>query len=233
MLKFMKYLGGETESPPEPKAGYKRCSACGNECPLSDFKRRATLLQSRAWTKNPNANKRLMYEGKICNTCHNERKRMADDMSPEAYRKRLVNERVNPLKIQARVEARRARGIMRRQTKSAKTLLKNAMPELRPMFDEITTMEVKLKNKLLHFQRTGQGECAASVFCARYLIMLESVRQQLRTRVETRQKLPDAWVDLIADRFTATLWDMFRAVADEHKQRLAPFMQHIPRTPEF
>jgi hypothetical protein len=231
-MKFMKYLNDLDNDAPEPKQGYKRCSECGNECPLSDFKRRATILQTRAWTKNPTAKKRLEYEGRTCNACHSTHRLKATDISPEVYRKKLVNQGLNPLKVQARVETRRLWGVINRKKKSSKTLLKNALPEIQPMIDEIRAIEKKLTNKMLHFKRIEQSEAEGSVFCARYMIMLESVRQQLKLKAMAKQKLPQDWHELIADRFTTTIWEMFRAVPAQHKQRLAPFMQHIPRTPE-
>jgi len=158
MLKFMRFLDGVNEPAPPPKQGHKRCSECHNECPLSDFVRRATLSQSKAWTKNPHAKKRLSYEGKTCNACHNAHRLNSMDMSPEAYRKRLINEGLNPLKVEARVEARRIRGIVNRKNKSAKTRLNNLMPELQPMFDEIDALENKLANKMVHLKRTNEGE---------------------------------------------------------------------------
>ena len=42
------------------------CTRCNTELERSEFKRLATLAQSRAWTKNPLATKRITYIGKIC-----------------------------------------------------------------------------------------------------------------------------------------------------------------------
>lgn len=231
-LKFLKYLNDDSELPTKPKQGFKRCSACKIECPLSDFVRKATLLQSRSWTKNEKAMKRLEYESRICNTCHSKKRLRAPDLSPEAYRKRLVNEGVNPIKIEARVNARRMRGAIQRKEKTKRTLLKNAMPELRPLLSEITDIENKLANKLLHLRRTGRGESESAVFCAKYGILFADVKQQLKLKAKAGQKIPSSWHTLIPDRFVVDLWDLFRAIPAEHKQRFAPFMSFIPRTPE-
>jgi hypothetical protein len=231
-MKFMKYLTDDFEITPKPKQGYKRCSECKTERPLSDFLRKASLLQSRAWTKNPNAQKRLQYESRTCNACYNTHRLRAPDLCPEAYRKRLVSEGLNPLKIEARVNARRTRGAIQRKEKTYRTLLKNAMPELKPLMEEILNLERKLKNKLLHLQRFGEGQSAGAVFCAKYCALFDSVKQQLKFKAKTGQKLPADWRELIADVFVADLWKMFRDIAPAQKQRFAPFMEHLPRTPD-
>lgn len=231
-MKFMKYLLDDTESTPAPKQGYKLCSKCKSERPLSDFIRNATLRQSRAWIKNPTAQKRLKYESKMCNECHNTHRLRAIDMNPEAYRKRLVSTGLNPLKIEARVNARRVWGAVRRMEKTANTKLRNAMPELKPLLQDMAAIENKLVNKLTHLRRSNQGESPSAIFCARYCILFDSVKQQLKLKAKAGQKIPADWHELIADRFKVDLWKLFREIPAEHKQRFAPFMKHIPRTPD-
>jgi hypothetical protein len=228
-MKFMKYLDALNNDAPKPKQGYKRCPACKRECPLSDFTRRATILQSRAWTKNPTSQKRLTYEGKHCNDCHNARRRKSVDISPEVYRKRLVTQGLNPLKIEERVNARRIRGAVNRTEKTLRTRLKNAAPELVPLLESMRDVEKRISNKLIHFRRTNKQDQAGTLFCARYMVMLDSVKQLLKLKAKTGAKLPAAWHELIAERFHSELWDLFKAVPAEHTQRLAPFLYHIPR----
>jgi len=229
-MKFMKYLNALNDDAPKPKQGYKRSPACKHECPLSDFVRRATILQSRAWTKNPNSQKRLTYEGKQCNACHRAARLKSIDLSPEVYRKRLVNQGLNPLKIEERVNARRMRGEVSRKEKTLRTHLKNAAPELVPLLESMRDVERRISNKLTHFRRTNQHEQAGAMFCARYMVMLESVKQLLKLKAKAGAKLPNAWHELIDQRFHSDLWDLFKAVPDKQTQRLAPFMQHIPRS---
>jgi hypothetical protein len=231
-MKFMKYLTEDYGLAPPPKPDHKRCTACKTERPLSDFVRKASLAQSKAWTKKPSLEKRLTYESRICNVCFHEKQLNPKDLSPEAYRKRLVNEGLHPMKIEARVKARRAQGALVRREKTSRTLLQNAMPELRPMFAEIADFEKKLRNKLVHLQRSHQGESEGAVFCAKYGILFDNVKQQLKMKAKAGQKLPTTWRSLISDKFVVDLWELFRALPDEHKQRFAVFMSALPRTPE-
>jgi hypothetical protein len=91
------------------------CSNCHVTKPIAEFKRRATLSESRNWTKNPNLKRPIEYEGKHCNDCH--RRRKPSELSPEELRRRLRSEEKNPLKIQAAVEKRYAKGKASRKQK--------------------------------------------------------------------------------------------------------------------
>ena len=81
------------------------CPVCTKEKERKDFKRLATLSQTKAWLRNPLASKRMTYIGKECNDCHKQTKRKYKDLTPVELQKRLINQGVNPIKIEAQVEA--------------------------------------------------------------------------------------------------------------------------------
>lgn len=84
------------------------CPICKASKPRKDFKRMATITQTRAWLRNPLASKRMTYIGKECNDCHKQTKRKQHQITPTELRKRLVNEGVNLLKIEATLARRKA-----------------------------------------------------------------------------------------------------------------------------
>jgi len=82
-----------TRYPDKPDSAY--CKSCSTIKPIADFTRRATLSESRNWTKKPNLKRAVTYEGKLCNNCH--RRRKPSELSPRRIKeKRMVNEGKNP-----------------------------------------------------------------------------------------------------------------------------------------
>lgn len=229
-MKFMKYLNAPDDTPPTPKQGYKRCSACQLEKPISDFVRTASLSQSRAWTKHFSSQKRLRYESKVCNACHRARSNTPNNLTPEVYRKRLVNEGVHPAKIQALVDARKVRGsrIRAEKTKSAK--LARALPQLQPLLADIRLTENKLKNKLTHLRRLNLADSMAGRFCAQYAFMVDDIKRLLRAKAKTGARLPDRWQALITDTKAGELRTAYRLIPAEHNQRFALFMLALPES---
>jgi hypothetical protein len=98
------------------------CPVCKTEKPRKQFKRFATLAQTKAWLHNPNATKRMTYIGKECNDCHKQTKRKPEDLTPEELRKKLVTAGVHPLVIQARVAKRRAKGSKQKSVSASRTM---------------------------------------------------------------------------------------------------------------
>ena len=86
------------------------CPKCNTDKERKHFKRLATLAQSRAWLSNPSATKRITYTGKECNECHKQIVRKTKDLTPNELHKRLINEGMNPMLVEARVAKRRAQG---------------------------------------------------------------------------------------------------------------------------
>lgn len=98
------------------------CPKCNTEKERKDFKRLATLAQSRAWLRNPLSTKRITYIGKECNECHKQTMRKNKDLTPNELHKRLINEGVNPMLIEARIIKRRAQGSKKKSVVSSRTM---------------------------------------------------------------------------------------------------------------
>jgi len=229
-MKFMKYLNAPDDTPPTPKQGYKRCSVCQRECPLFDFVRTASLSQSRAWTKHLSSQKRLRYESKVCNACHRARSNNPNNLAPEAYRKRLVNAGIHPMKIKALVDARKVRGSIKRREKTESAKLARALPQLQPLLADIRLTENKLRNKLIHLRRLNLADSMAGRFCAQYAFMVDDIKRLLRAKAKTGAKLPDDWRALVPESAAMSLWDAYRRIPAEHNQRFAVFMLALPKS---
>ena len=132
------------------------CSGCHTLKQIADFKRRATLSESRNWTKNPALKRAITYEGKLCNACH--RRRKPSDLSPEELRKRLVNEGANPLKIQAQVEAHYAKGKESRRQKQTKARAEHYEAQYNAMLKDTAEQLRKISEHLRYVKRTNKPE---------------------------------------------------------------------------
>jgi hypothetical protein len=98
------------------------CPKCNTIKERKDFKRLATLTQTRAWLRNPLAPKRITYIGKECNECHKQTIRKSSDLTPNELHKRLINEGKNPLVVHAQVAKRRAQGSQKKSVAASQTM---------------------------------------------------------------------------------------------------------------
>ncbi len=98
------------------------CPICNTKKARKDFKRLATLAQTRAWLRNPTTTKRITYIGKECNDCHKQTKRKPHDLTPNELHKRLINEGVNPMAIEVRIAKRRAQGSKKKSTVASRAM---------------------------------------------------------------------------------------------------------------
>jgi hypothetical protein len=140
--------------PDKPDGAY--CSGCHTLKPIADFTRRATLSESRNWTKNPELKRPILYEGKLCNGCQKRRK--PSDLSPEELRKRLVNEGANPLKIQAKVEAHYAKGKASRKQKQTKARAERYEAQYQAMLKDTAEQLRKTSEHLRYARRSSKPD---------------------------------------------------------------------------
>lgn len=99
----------------------KICKCCSQPKPPSDFKRYASLAQSRIWTRNPHMKRPIEYESVVCNVCARSKRKPTLKLSPENARRRMVNERENTLIIEQTVQRIRENALQRKRV----TILKN------------------------------------------------------------------------------------------------------------
>ena len=132
------------------------CSNCHVTKPIADFKRRATLSESRNWTKNPNLKRPIEYTSKVCNDCH--RRRKPSELSPEELRRRLRSEERNPLKIQAAVEQRYAKGKASRKQKQVKAKQEKYAEQYAALLTELAEKLRKTSEHLRYVKRSNKPQ---------------------------------------------------------------------------
>lgn len=98
------------------------CPVCKTAKQRKDFKRLATLSQTKAWLRNSLATKRMTYVGKECNDCHKQTKRTNKDLTPNELHRRLINEGMNTLVVQERIARRRAQGSKKKSAVMSKAM---------------------------------------------------------------------------------------------------------------
>jgi hypothetical protein len=98
------------------------CPICNTEKERKDFKRFATLTQTKAWLRKPDATKRMTYVGKECNECHKQTRRKSADLTPNELHRRLINEGVHPLVVQDQIAKRRAQGSKKKSVAASRTM---------------------------------------------------------------------------------------------------------------
>lgn len=148
------------------------CSGCSTIKPIADFKRRATLSESRNWTKNPDLKRAITYEGKLCNDCH--RRRKPSELSPEELRKRMVNEGKNPLIVQAKVKAHYAKGKESRRQKQTKARAERYEAQYTAMLKDTAEQLRKTSEHLRYARRSSKPDD--------YIESLEEKTRELRSQ---------------------------------------------------
>jgi signal recognition particle GTPase len=98
------------------------CPVCKTAKQRKDFKRMATLSQTRAWLRNALATQRMTYIGKECNDCHKQTRRKSKDLTPNELHRRLINEGVNPLVVEELIARRRARGAKKKSAVASRVM---------------------------------------------------------------------------------------------------------------
>jgi len=98
------------------------CPMCNTNKERKDFKRYATLSQTRSWLRNPLASKRMTYIGKECNECHKQTKRKNQDLTPTELQKRLINEGKHPLVVQTQIAKRRVEGSKKKSVSASRAM---------------------------------------------------------------------------------------------------------------
>lgn len=123
------------------------CPNCQTEKETKDFRRYASLAQTRSWLRNPNAQRRLEYVGKVCNTCSKEVKRNSKELTPAEYERRLINEGKHQVVIDELVRSRVKQGKEKLRAGALRALKIQRKPLFTPMIEEVQTLVRTLKRR--------------------------------------------------------------------------------------
>lgn len=208
-----------------------RCPACLLIKPRGEFKRKASLAQSRAWLKSSTATKRITYFGRTCNECAKQKQRARHKLTPAELEKALVNEGKNALYIKLAVEQRRAKG-MRGKQKGALRGLKTQRAKPYAEHRKEISRVVELANKKLAYLRGFNAhEDGAVKWCSHALTLLLRARNKLRNDQAQAKVAPDDWRDLISAEFPE-LKKAYAALNGRMQERLKPICVGITQIKE-
>jgi hypothetical protein len=200
------------------------CPNCNTERDRKDFQRYATLSQTRAWLKNPNAKTRLHYTGKICNACHKQTVRKPSEIPPEELRKRLVNEGKNPAMVE-HIHAQRIKaGKKRQSTGGLRAIKKQRSPMFTPVLNEITVTLAQVRTKRRYIKQVEHNERDLALVM-KYLDVCEAQLIIVRDKVNDKRKVgsvpPANWQALIDEDWHIERNQARAPILGRYKDRLA------------
>jgi hypothetical protein len=200
------------------------CPTCNIERDQAQFKRHASLSQTRSWLKNPSAQTRLLYTGKVCNYCHKRVARKPSTMSPEELRKRLTNEGKH-LDIIEHLYAQRVKAGKKRSSQSGtRALKKRRAPLFEPVMSNIGKVIASIRSRRLYVQQTDSSTDdgrTAIEYLDLCLAQTVFVRDKLMLRRKTARTPPAWWQNLIPpDDIHAISW-AYAALSTKYKDRFA------------
>lgn len=195
-----------------------RCPNCNNERELKDFKRFATLAQTRAWLRKPDASKRMIYVGSVCNACYKQIARKPRELTPAELRKRLINEGKNTAVIDALHESRVQYGKAKLRAGALRGLKLRRKGLFVPVIKELNDFVTKIKDRRQYVYKTCKNERAV-----RYLDACLAQALIAREKVLNKKKIggtpPDDWRSLLTDADNAERFNAYSYLPTQYKDR--------------
>jgi hypothetical protein len=202
------------------------CPNCETEKETKDFRRVATLAQTRAWLRNPNATRRMEYVGSFCNTCSKQHARHSKDLSPGEYRKKLINEGMHPLIIEELVKSRVKQGKAKLKAGAIRALRIQRTPQFIPLIAELRNLSRTLNRRIKNAQ-TQEMRAFLSTCLAQVLLSLAQLKEMKRTA----RAAPVCWQKLIKEVDQEDILSKFSRVSESEKVKIADILQtmRVPR----
>lgn len=205
-----------TADPPTPML--IRCPRCLLEKPRQEFKRLASLSQTRQWLRNPNAKTRHAYIGKFCNACHTKRK--PSELTPSELRKRLINEGKSIEFADMTYAVRRAQGKKRLAASAKRTRKKRYATLLDDHIAHISNLLSITRTRCNYHFKTTQDP-ATKTFQASAEVLLTQVKRELRELGLRGATIPPDWRRLVEATKTDALRQAYAEVRGELRDRVA------------
>lgn len=194
------------------------CPTCNKEKPRSQFRRYASLAQTRAWLKNPNAQRRLAYQGAECNECHRKTKRSISEIRPEELRKRLVKEGKSADYIEVAVSARKAQGRQRNAEGGRKGIKIREAPLYEAAVDAVNEFVAKVYSRRDYAQKTMRDQATVD-FLGLALATARIARDSLKEKRRRVAHAPECWQELVSDDARHELHRAYKRMGGEMKDR--------------
>lgn len=175
-----------------------QCPNCKTEREPRDFKRFATLAQTRAWLKKPDAQKRMIYVGSICNECHKQITRKPNELSPAELRKRLLNEGKSTLIVDSLHESRVQYGKAKLRAGALRALKFQRKDLFVPVLAELNKLVDTIKRRRKYIYATDKDPQAIG-FLDICLAQALIARDKVLAKKKAAGKPPDDWRTVISD----------------------------------
>lgn len=163
----------------------KQCIRCDQTKPPDAFKRRASLSQSRAWTKNPTMKMRLDYESAVCNACARTQSKSVMKLSPAEARKRMVNEGKTQLEIDGVLARMRKIALVSKRS----TILKNRQARFAPDYADMSKQLDREKKRAMRAPDDAR---------LREILRANEIFKRLK---HEGRKPPEHWEELLSNKF--------------------------------
>lgn len=196
-----------------------RCPNCNNDREPKDFKRFASLAQTRAWLKKPTATKRMIYVGSVCNACHKQSTRKTNEITPSELRKRLINEGKSTDMVDALHESRVKYGKAKLRAGAIRGLKLRRKELFVPVFKELNALVDQVKRKRLYIYKTCKDGLAIA-FLNVCLAQAIAVREKIMNKKKSAGIPPDDWRSLIDEHDNIERDHAFIRLAGKYKDRL-------------
>ena len=195
-----------------------QCPNCNNEREPKDFKRFATLSQTKAWLHNPNATKRMIYVGSICNDCHKQVTRKPNELTPAELRKRLINEGRSTEEVDALHESRVKYGKAKLRAGAIRGLKLRRKDLFVPVIKELNALVITIKSRRKYVYDTDKDEQALAYLDA-CLAQAVVAREKVRHKRKIGGVPPDNWRNLLDETYNNQRLRAFGRLSGEYKHR--------------
>lgn len=199
----------------------KICAKCGESHPLSKFKYRSTLAQSKAWGRSGNV--RMLLESKLCKDCRPKRK------PPRKLTKKEIHNRVQTGDMNSFIADKlREKKLQNAHNKQAiasrKRWLKAWKEELSAVLNPITYEIISARNTW-HYAR-GKGYVDKAEFYFEYYAMLkhEKTHAEMSHMLKPRRPPSARWAHYISPAVFTRIRDMWAALPPVFKQSRTPLL---------
>jgi hypothetical protein len=205
-----------------------QCPNCKTEREPRDFKRFATLAQTRAWIKKPDAQKRMIYVGSICNACHRQVMRKPNEISPAELRKRLINEGKSTLIVDSLHESRVQYGKVKLRAGALRALKLQRKDLFVPVVADLNKLINTIKRKRAYIYKTDKDMLALR-FLDTCLAQALIARGKVLAKKKAAGKPPDNWRALIDEDYDFERDNAYAYLSTTYKDRCYDIQQKFKK----
>jgi hypothetical protein len=194
------------------------CVKCRITKPRAEFRRHASLAQTRAWLQKPTATKRMVYTGTVCADCHKQTKRKPSQLSANEYRKHLINEGLPVEFADMAYTARRAKGKKKLSENGRNALKKHRAPLFDAAIATLNKLVQTCKDRRKYLIEQDPDP-EALFFMETCLAQALLVRDHVRNKRKMGGTPPARWTDFIGDAEQSVRRSAYTAMASKYKDR--------------